>query len=848
MKQNTLKTIPLLVGMLFLGLPYMTYAETVDDETTELETVHVQGKVLKKADVTGLGEIKKIAGKLQREQIENIRDSVRYDPGIGVNESGGRGTSRGYSIRGVEKERVAVTLDGMGSSQMVRRWSRNSTKARSSGAQNEIEYEDLKEIDIRKGASSLEGGSGALGGSISATTKDISDFLEDGQLFGGRFKTGYTSRDERAMASLGLALRIGDVEGFFQYTGRKGHETKAHKELYQGRSFIVNRSDANLPGGGRWFSADEVSGINPNAGGVRNVPNPMDYQSDSVLSKFGWHITPSHYLGAVVEHSRQTYDVREMFLANYWEASAPPVDNNGNALQKEDYLIFENTKNSQSPNYTPSRFYQDTHSNKRVGLEYRYRNLDGTAWLPDVATVQLDHRRLQVDTLTKNLACAKWPSVNPNCTLTQSGQMRQWYAVYTNQMDNRMQLSADKAWQFKDVSVQSRLKAGYGQMRFFLDDYYSPIDFIDSNGNLTNKDSGGYDPVQHRTAGPIKGKHMFISLNNRVDFNNGLSMSGGIRYDQHRYSASPTPEQYANGSRFTGSRYRNFSWDLGINYELSENLSLVYRNSSGFRVPSIVEQLGVYFANADSISADATQPPIKNSEKSINNEVGFKWQSSALRLSVSYFLSEYRDLIDYVAMPNSYEFYANVHHIKTQGFDINARVDAHTLWNRLPEGLEFFANLSQTKRRGKPAELDSSYTLISSYTLDAIQPFRIVYGVSYNHPDDKWGVNLTTTYSKGKSASELEGSSRQGGLSGSGSRSSEIITRSWVVTDLTGHYRPTKNTVLRAGVYNIFNYRYITWESARQTSYGMDVRVGTNNYLALAAPGRNYQISFEWKF
>lgn len=834
MNHQPLKKITFVLGMLFMGLPYAVYADTeIEGEAEELETVHVQGRVLKKPDVTGLGEIKKIAGKLQREQVENIRDLVRYDPGIGVNESGGRGTSRGYSIRGVEKERVAVEVDGMGSNPMVRRWSRNSAFAKSSGAQNEIEYENLKEVDIRKGAASLEGGSGALGGSVSATTKELSDILDDGQLFGGRFKTGYTSKDERKMGSLALGLRMGNVEGFVQYTKRKGHEIKAHKELYEGGAFITNRSD----NGDRWFSAKDVSGINPNSGGVRNVPNPMDYDSSALLSKFGWHITPSHYLGAVVENTRQTYHVREMFFANYWDMSATPT-----GLQPEDYLVFGSTGYSESLKYTPSRFYDDKHDNKRMGLEYRYRNPGTQRWLPDALTVQFDHRRLKMSTTRKDLACATWPTVDPNCQLTQVGQISKSTATFSDQIDNRLSLTADKQWQFKEIAVQSKLKLGHGHMRYSLADYEYAQRIVNRNGGF---DTAG-DRKNPLTAGPIHGKHSFIALNNRIDFNNGLSASGGIRYDRHTYSASPTEEQIKNGSVLTRSRYGNYSWDLGLNYAINDNLSIVYRNSSGFRVPSVIEQLGPYFASQEQVQATDIQPPLK-AEKSLNNEIGLKWNSTALKLSASYFWSNYRNLIDRARLGQGGELYHNLHNVKTQGFELSARLDAYSVWNKLPEGLEAFATISQTKQRGT-TDIDPRYTLISSYTLDAIQPFRIVYGVSYNHPDDKWGVNLTTTYSKGKNPDELKGASRQGGLSGTVTRSSDVITKSWAVTDLTGHYRLSKNSVLRAGVYNIFNHRYITWESARQTAYGLDVRIPTNNYLALAAPGRNYQVSFEWKF
>ena len=45
----------------------------------------------------------KTAETINKEQVLNIRDLTRYDPGIAVVEQG-RGASSGYSIRGMDKK------------------------------------------------------------------------------------------------------------------------------------------------------------------------------------------------------------------------------------------------------------------------------------------------------------------------------------------------------------------------------------------------------------------------------------------------------------------------------------------------------------------------------------------------------------------------------------------------------------------------------------------------------------------------------------------------------------------------------------------------------------------------
>lgn len=81
------------------------------------ETVVTAKKNARKAnEVTGLGKVVKTAETINKEQVLNIRDLTRYDPGIAVVEQG-RGASSGYSIRGMDKNRVAVLVDGINQAQ-----------------------------------------------------------------------------------------------------------------------------------------------------------------------------------------------------------------------------------------------------------------------------------------------------------------------------------------------------------------------------------------------------------------------------------------------------------------------------------------------------------------------------------------------------------------------------------------------------------------------------------------------------------------------------------------------------------------------------------------------------------
>ena len=171
-------------------------AETKSTKDTELETISVTAEKVrdrKDNEVTGLGKIIKTSESISREQVLNIRELTRYDPGISVVEQG-RGASSGYSIRGMDRNRVALLVDGLPQTQsyvvqspLVARSGYSGT-----GAINEIEYENVKAVEISKGGSSSEYGNGALAGSVTFQSKSAADILEGDKSWGIQTKNAYS--------------------------------------------------------------------------------------------------------------------------------------------------------------------------------------------------------------------------------------------------------------------------------------------------------------------------------------------------------------------------------------------------------------------------------------------------------------------------------------------------------------------------------------------------------------------------------------------------------------------------------------------------------------------------------
>lgn len=124
-----------------------------------------------------ISEVKKTASELTKQQVSDTRDMVRYDTGVSVVETGRFGSS-GYAIRGVDENRVAISIDGLNQAETL---SSQGFKDLFEGygnfnnTRNGVEIENIQQVNITKGADSIKTGSGALGGSVMFETKDARD-------------------------------------------------------------------------------------------------------------------------------------------------------------------------------------------------------------------------------------------------------------------------------------------------------------------------------------------------------------------------------------------------------------------------------------------------------------------------------------------------------------------------------------------------------------------------------------------------------------------------------------------------------------------------------------------------
>ncbi|PWE47707.1 TonB-dependent receptor [Pseudomonas prosekii] len=212
---------------------------------------------------------------LDRNNVNSIKDLVRYEPGVSVGGAGQRSGLTGYNIRGIDGDRVLTQVDGV----QVPDSFFNGPYAQTN--RNYVDPEIVKRVEILRGPASVLYGSNAIGGAVSYYTLDPDDIIKPGKDVGARLKSGYSSADESWLTSGTVAGRTGNFDGLLHLSQRNGHETDSYGEH-----------------GG--------SGLN------RTEANPEDVRTTNVLAKLGWNYADDARLGLTYEKYKDDRDTNQL--------------------------------------------------------------------------------------------------------------------------------------------------------------------------------------------------------------------------------------------------------------------------------------------------------------------------------------------------------------------------------------------------------------------------------------------------------------------------------------------------------------------------------------------------------
>ena len=770
-------------------------------------------KVIGGRKVQKLGEEKIRRQALDKQMVSDESDLVRYDPGISVVE-GGRSGSNGFTIRGVDKDRVAINVDGLAQAE-----SRSSEAFQElfgaygnfNANRNTSEPENFSEVTLTKGADSLKSGSGALGGAINYKTKSASDYVSEEKPYHLGIKGGYIGRNSQKFSSITAAGTWLGLDALMVYTRRFGKETKNNSDA----------ADTKITDSDKQSWSPNAGSTNYGSRGVaRSKPDPQDWVNKSTLFKLGYNFNDKNRIGWIYEDSRTDRTTTE--LSNMWAANWK-----GEALGD-------------------TRSRQDISYRKRIGFEYK-NQLDKGPW--DSLNLRYDRQTIDMSTWTWDLPT----------DYASNGVNSDVYHMFRNIRQKTIQYGADAEKQIDFSKSVWAMQYGLGGSK-------------NDNGNSDHSYWVRlYDP-KYQTSNnqeltmlvESSSKNRFAYWNNTFQFGDSSQyrLNAGLRYDNSSSKAKDNPN-YTPAIRgqipYLGSerKHSGFSYGLGLDWKFTPHLNLLAKYSTGFRAPTS-DETWLLFPHPDFYLK--ANPNLK-AETAKNFELGLAGSGKAGNFKFSGFQTRYRNFIELTYMgvssdnPNSPNYAPisdgtalvsspvwqnqNRSSAWVKGLEFNGTWNLDSIG--LPQGTHAGVNVSYIK--GKAKQTNEQETPIN-----ALSPWSAVYNLGYDAPSKRWGINAYLTHTAAKKPSDTVHSSDDLNNPWPFAKHSKAYT----LFDLTGYVNLGKYFTLRAGAYNIGNKKYYTWESLRSIrEFGTVNRVDNKTHAGIerfTSPGRSYNFTLEAKF
>lgn len=162
---------------------------------------------------------------LKDSATQNIEDIAMYEPEVGVRSDNMHLGHQNFSIRGMDGNRILMTIDGVPLPDEQSDLSRGGVFTPVVSRDN-VETDTLRNVQIVKGANGTAQGDGAVGGSVNMRTYSANDLVSDDKPVHFGVKYGYRSAYKSHGATATAAAKQGALSALVMATYRKQHEAE----------------------------------------------------------------------------------------------------------------------------------------------------------------------------------------------------------------------------------------------------------------------------------------------------------------------------------------------------------------------------------------------------------------------------------------------------------------------------------------------------------------------------------------------------------------------------------------------------------------------------------------------
>ncbi len=265
----------------------------------------------------------------------------------------------------------------------------------------------------------------------------------------------------------------------------------------------------------------------------------------------------------------------------------------------------------------------------------------------------------------------------------------------------------------------------------------------------------------------------------------------GLRWDDYELDPKPDAifEEDNPGVSPVGLDESNLSPKLGALWQLSEHWQIYAQYAEGFRAPP-VNDVNVGFTNFEFGYTAIPNPDLK-SETSKGYEAGIRYGGDAARFDLSGYKTDYDEFIQSFQAVG-FDPFNNLIIFQSVNLD---EVEIHGVEGRLDWAPEAFPDGWLMHLSAAWSEGDNEVT---GQPLNTVQPFTATLGLDFTSQDARWGGSLVA-----------RGASKQDRLDES--EGELYVPGGYVVFDATAWFRPTPNTRIRGGLFNLFDQDYTRW-------------------------------------